>query len=53
MGMGQKFKNKRNGKLTNKQFYHIMQLSQNVSICWEMNYYVKNTYLALVNIKKI
>ncbi len=30
-----------------------MRVSQNVSIRWEMNFYVKNTYLALVNIKKI
>jgi hypothetical protein len=30
-----------------------MRVSQNVSISWEMNFYVKNTYLALVNIKKI
>ncbi len=30
----------------------IMHVSQNVSIRWEMNFYVKNTYLALVNIKK-
>jgi len=37
----------------NFYIFSIMQLSQNVSICWEMNYYVKNTYLTLVNIKKI
>jgi hypothetical protein len=32
---------------------NIMRVSQNVSIRWKMNFYVKNTYLALVNIKKI
>jgi hypothetical protein len=29
-----------------------MRVSQNVSIRWEMNFYVKNTYLALLYIKK-